>query len=905
MLLIHLIHLALLFRDRVGRVPRIIALVPLAALLASCGGGGGTGGTTAPPPPVTYTAKSGVAQKGPLIKGSTVTAQELDAKLSPTGKQYSYQIASDLGSFSPSSTFSGQYIGLSATGYYFDEVANAVSSGTVTLNGYSDLTAASVLNVNLLTTLAYQRIQHLVTTSNMTFAAASTQAEKEVLAALNIPTGSYGSFSTLDLGGGTDGDHILAAISSMFVYGNSAGPLSQLIANFQSDIGTNGVITSAATKSALASASKNLNPSAVAANLNQAYSSAGVTFTAANIGDWIDQNGDGVIGKFKFQVADAAPSSVFTFPSFVVDQVAGSSVSVTGGKLSVNQTPVTGAVIVQKGDVVAVSPGPGAFPNGVLTIYLVSGATNAARVSFVSGLLSIAVTPDSPSVPKGLPQQFKATGTFSDTSTADLTSSVSWTSSTPTVATVSATSGLAQPVAVGSTIITATSGSVAGSTTLNVTAAVLESLAITPNPTFSGVGLTAQMTATGTYTDGTTANVTKIAQWTSSSPPIATAGPTTGVATGVSLGSATIQATIGSVTNSASVSIVAGMWAPMASMKYPHIYHTATLLQNGKVIVEGDSGPSTDHGELYDPVANTWSPVGSMSTAREFHTATLLQNGKVLVSGGRDAAAISTPTAELYDSISNTWSKTGSMSTARETHTATLLQNGKVLVSGGRNVDGTLAGPYPLATAELYDPISNAWSPAGSMLTVRWAHTATLLQNGKVLVSGGKDLNGEALATAELYDPISNTWSAAGSMSTVREFHTATLLPNGSVLAAGGAERITALYFPIASAELYDPISNTWSLAGSMSTARLNHTATLLANGKVLVAAGRSGTGIVSTAELYDPISNTWSKTGSMSAVHEEHTATLLPNGTVLVAGGGPGSSSALFGSVSTELYFP
>src|SRR5208283_2907132 len=154
----------------------------------------------------------------------------------------------------------------------FDEVANAVSTGTVTLNGYSDLTASKVLNVNLLTTLSYQRIQHLVTTSNMTFTAATTQAETEVLTALKIPPGSYGEFGTLDLSGGTDGDHILGAISSIFVYGNSAGPLSKLIASFQSDLGTNGVITSGATLSALTNAAKNVNPAAVAANLTQAYS---------------------------------------------------------------------------------------------------------------------------------------------------------------------------------------------------------------------------------------------------------------------------------------------------------------------------------------------------------------------------------------------------------------------------------------------------------------------------------------------------------------------------------------------------------------------------------------------------------------------------------------------------------
>src|ERR1035441_6007815 len=180
-------------------------------LLAGCGATGatgatgGSGGSAGSPPatPATYTAASGVAQKGPLINGSTITAQELDTKLSPTGKQYSYQITSDLGTFSPTSTFGSQYIGLSATGYYFDEVRNAVSTGPITLDGYSDLAAETVLNVNLLTTLAYRRIQNLVTTHNLSFTAARTQAENEVLTAFKIPPGSYGSFSALNLSGGS------------------------------------------------------------------------------------------------------------------------------------------------------------------------------------------------------------------------------------------------------------------------------------------------------------------------------------------------------------------------------------------------------------------------------------------------------------------------------------------------------------------------------------------------------------------------------------------------------------------------------------------------------------------------------------------------------------------------------
>jgi N-acetylneuraminic acid mutarotase len=778
------------------------------SVLSACSGGGGG----AIPPPVTYTATSGVAQKGPLIKGSTVTAQELDAKLSPTGKQYSYQITSDLGTFSPTSTFGSQYVGLNATGYYFDEIANVVSTGTVTLNGYSDLTTGTVLNVNLLTTLAYQRIQHLVTTSNMTFAAALTQAEKEVLAALNIPSGSYGSFGTLDISGNTDGDHILEAISSIFVYGNSSGSLSQLIAAFQSDIGANGMITNPSTTAALTAAAEAINPTAVAANLTQKYASAGLIFTAANISEWVAQSGDGVIGKFVFEMADATPSSVFTFPSFVVSQFAGIPVAVTAGQLSVNGTPTSGSVSFKTGDVVTLSPNIGNFPNGVLTTYLVSGAQNLAKVSFTIGLISIAVTPNTPSVPAGFTQQFVATGTYSDTSTAILTDTVSWASVTAGIAKIDASSGLAEALTVGTTGITATLGSVSGSATLNVTASVANS------------------------------------------------------------------------------------WSPAASLTDGRSFFTATPLSNGMVLAAGGLTPSgINSAELYDPSSDSWSSANRMPVSVGKHTATLLPSGKVLVAGGTDNLKDYTyNNAELYDFNTNGWTAATPMAAARQGHTATLLPSGKVLVAGGFDGGpGSVGGAF--ATAELYDPVANTWSAAASMSVGHAAHTATLLPNGKVLVAGG---DYPATDSAELYDPVANTWSSAGTMGTDRTDHTATLLQNGKVLVAGGYAS-TGTGQAVSTAEIYDPVANTWSPAGGMSTARSYHTATLLPSGTVLVTGGTNTvSGISATAELYDPVANAWSPAATMSIARAYHTATLLRNGTVLAAGGDGGSNAA-------ELYHP
>ncbi|MGA7273695.1 MAG: kelch repeat-containing protein, partial [Candidatus Udaeobacter sp.] len=126
------------------------------------------------------------------------------------------------------------------------------------------------------------------------------------------------------------------------------------------------------------------------------------------------------------------------------------------------------------------------------------------------------------------------------------------------------------------------------------------------------------------------------------------------------------------------------------------------------------------------------------------------------------------------------------------------------------------------------------------------------------------------------------TFGNTGSLTTAREQHTATLLPNGQVLVAGGEG--TSGY--LSSAELYDPASGTWTATGSLTTARDLHTATLLPNGQVLVAGGIGTSVDLSSAELYDPASGTWTATGSLTTARFEHTATLLPNGKVLVAGG-------------------
>jgi N-acetylneuraminic acid mutarotase len=827
----------------------------------------------------TYSATSGVALKGPLILGTTVTAQELTSSLAPNGKQYSYQTNSDLGTFSPNSTFTSQYIGVAASGYYFDEVTNAVSTGPVTLNGYNDLTASSIVNVNLLTTLAYQRIQTLVS-SGLTFSSARSQAESEVLTALGIPPlTDPAPFNTLDFTKGTEGDKILAAVSSMFVYGNNAGNLSALIAAFQSDIASDGTIDTPATRSTLQASARALNPADVAAHLTQKYASLGVTFQSSDISEWLDQDGDGLVGKFEYRVDEAGPGTVFTLPTAVTDSFAGDSVSALNGDFSVNGTFSDGQPKnIAAGDALAVTPIGGWFPNGVRTVYLVAGTKKLVRVSFISGLASIAVTPASYSLPAGLTQQFTATGTYTDGSIADLTASVSWASSEPAVATVDANSGRTTAASLGWTSISASSGSIQGSTTLHVVAPVLMSISLSPNPTVVVLGHASKVSATGTYSDGTVADITSLATWATSSGVATVAG---GVVSGVSLGSALLTAGRDSISGNANVTVATSAWVPAASLATARTGHTATLLPDGRVLVAGGMGGSgavtaLASVEIYDPAADRWTPAASMAAPRGSPTATLLPNGKVLLAGGSYAAPPG-DTAELYDPASDSWASAGSMSAALVDHTATLLGSGKVLVVG-RSLDSA-------ETARLYDPALNSWSAAAGLTHARSEHRAVQLQGGKVLIVGGDVAGLPAEARPEIFDPSTASWADAATMAYGRWGHTATLMPDGRVLVAGGAGLGPSLAYKWV--EIFDPAANAWTLVASMSLYKYGHTATLLPTGTVLVTGGRfSADPSYTTTEIYDGAADEWSPSAPMGRGRSGHTATLLNNGKVLVTGG-------------------
>jgi Kelch motif len=301
-----------------------------------------------------------------------------------------------------------------------------------------------------------------------------------------------------------------------------------------------------------------------------------------------------------------------------------------------------------------------------------------------------------------------------------------------------------------------------------------------------------------------------------------------------------------------------------------------------------------------------WTQTDPLAQARWASASVLLHDGRVLVVGGSTGSSSynAVATASIIDPSTGHWTEATDMLQPRAYAMAVTLADGSVLVAGGSR-DG-----QPLDTAERYNPDNGTWVAAGRMNLPRTQATLTLLPDGRALAVGGGIEGGpdwRTTASAEIFDPTTNTWTLAAPMSEARASQTATLLPDGEVLVAGGS---TTYYgesgLVTADAEIYNPKSNSWRAAAPMGHPRYVFGAVLLANGKVLVAGGWYATSNSDpshpTAEIYDPAKNLWTDTGSMSNARAQFGLVRLRDGRVLAVGG---VDPAYRPGATCELYDP
>lgn len=354
-----------------------------------------------------------------------------------------------------------------------------------------------------------------------------------------------------------------------------------------------------------------------------------------------------------------------------------------------------------------------------------------------------------------------------------------------------------------------------------------------------------------------------------------------------------------------------GTWTATQSMPQAIWGTGSAVLRDGRVLVvggatSGNSNAAVSKVELYDPKTGKWTSETKMLQARAYPMTALLPDGSVLVAGG-SRNALPLDTAERYLPDSGTWVGAGRMHVPRTHGTATVLADGRVLLAGG----GSKGSPSfaATATAELYNSTTDTWTPAASMSVARTFHTASLLPGGAVLVTGGASAFygefGTVTSSAEIYDPAANVWHPANPMSIARYLDAAVVLHDGRVLVAGGWALTSNTDPSRASSEVYNPTTNSWTSAGSMSDGRARFRMTVLPDGRVLAAGGVGPNyKVVRSADLWDPTTGQWQATGQLGTAVMWPVLATLPDGRVLIAGGAL-DSLAKHPSAVCALYAP
>ena len=308
--------------------------------------------------------------------------------------------------------------------------------------------------------------------------------------------------------------------------------------------------------------------------------------------------------------------------------------------------------------------------------------------------------------------------------------------------------------------------------------------------------------------------------------------------------------------------------------------------------------------EIYNFDTMAITPGPTMNLPRAIAFTVTLKDGRSLIIGGVDSAGNSTKTCEIYDPKSHKFTRTGSMKVARIGHAAALLGNGEVIVAGGTTdlSDVIKALSTMQNTCEIYDPKTGAWRNGPNISSRRGLHAMTSLPNGRALLSGGLRVNVVfgvpipigSVPDCEIYDPTSNKWTAAASMISSRAVHlySTLALPNGNILAVGGVTSgpVVTSAAPIETAETYDYRADKWTAAPNMASKRLLASTLVLESGKVLVVGGAVGTlqqplGVKSV-QVYNPASNSWATLPDMPTARAGAILHQTPDNLVIIFGG-------------------
>lgn len=296
-------------------------------------------------------------------------------------------------------------------------------------------------------------------------------------------------------------------------------------------------------------------------------------------------------------------------------------------------------------------------------------------------------------------------------------------------------------------------------------------------------------------------------------------------------------------------------------------------------------GPSPDGGAGFETPHATVVAAAKPSVERASHTASRLPDGRVLLVGGHDNNSSnddSLALVEIYDPVADSFSDGPSPETARQKHTATVLQDGRVLVLGGE----ARLGHSQLDSSEIFDPASMTWQSGPRLDAASSGHTATLLADGRVLITGGyryAGLSATTYSTAQIFDPSTSSITQLASMSRARSSHTASLLADGRLLVAGGYGDEETDHYYVREAEIYSVQDDTWTAAGQLGLPRRSHGAVRLASGGVLIVGGDTYENPKTAgAEILDPTGLTWSDGPSLDGDAITPHLFLLDDDTVL-----------------------